>query len=224
MDAIMNAISNALGNSHLATFIISMLPMLELKGGILFAKAQGLGSIESFILAFLGSSFVAFLLYLLLIPVFKLLKKIKFLEKFVGRVEDYINEKAQNAVKKQEANQKKRKTSKVKIEWLAVFIFVAIPLPLTGVWMGTAIAVFLNMKVKHGAPAIILGNLVAGTITTIIGTIFADQADYILLGLFGVVVILTIAVILKLVINKKHKKKKTEVLEEPTLEENTVKE
>ncbi|MBE5756618.1 MAG: hypothetical protein E7342_02345 [Clostridiales bacterium] len=205
MDAVITAISTALGNSKLATIVISMFPMIELKGGILFARGAGIDFLESFILAFIGSSIASFLVYLLLIPVFKLLKKIKIFERFVYRVEEYINDKAQNAVKKQQENNKKGKLTKEKIEWLAVFIFVGIPLPLTGVWMGTAIAVFLNMKIHHGASAIILGNLVAGIIISIIGELFEAYVTYILLGLFGIVLILTVLIILKLVLPKKNK-------------------
>ena len=204
MQSFIDSIYNSIQNPELVTFLVSMLPMLELKGGILFARGLGLDFFWSFFLAFLGSSFSSFLVYLLLIPIFRLLKKIKFVNKFVCRCEDYINEKAQSAVDKH----KDKKWSVVKVEWFAVFIFVGIPLPLTGVWMGTAIAVFLNLKVKHGFTAVMAGNFVAGLIISIIAQLFLPYVDYILYGLFGIVVILSIIIIIKLVFTKGSKKEK----------------
>ena len=59
-----------------------------------------------------------------------------------------------------------------------MFAFVAIPLPLTGVWTGTCIALFIGMNKRDIMTSVILGNLVAGTIMTIISYFFADNTKY----------------------------------------------
>ena len=48
-----------------------------------------------------------------------------------------------------------------KYGYLGLFIFVAIPLPGTGVWSGSLIASLLNMRFKYAFPAIVLGNVIA---------------------------------------------------------------
>ena len=63
-----------------------------------------------------------------------------------------------------------RKTEEKRRKMLmwGLFIFVAVPFPVTGVWTGTAIAVFLGMKFKDSFLPIVLGNLVAGSIITLL--------------------------------------------------------
>ena len=58
-----------------------------------------------------------------------------------------------------------------RIEWfkyISLFIFVAVPLPLTGCWTGSGIAAFMGLNLKKGLPIIFLGNLVAGLIIMIV--------------------------------------------------------
>ena len=71
-------ISNLVGNSELATVITSIFPLIELKGGIVFARSAGLDFLLSFVLAYLGSTIVFFPIYFLLKPVLNLMQKIKW--------------------------------------------------------------------------------------------------------------------------------------------------
>ena len=93
---------------------------------------------------------------------------------------------------------------------LGVFIFVAIPLPMTGVWTGTAISVFLNLKFKHAVLPIVLGNFIAGLLISLLCVICLafwsiEVLDYILYGLFVLVIIFLIITIIKVATNKSSK-------------------
>lgn len=197
-------ISNLIGNDILATAIMSLIPLIELKGGIIFARGAGLGFFESLGLAYIGSTIVFIPIFFLLRPVLALLKKIKFIKILADKIENYIQKKANGAVEKQSG----KKKSENFIKQLAVFIFVAIPLPMTGVWMGTAIAVFLNMKFKDSILPVVLGNLSAGLIISGLAElcilIFNNikVLDYILYGLFALALILLVITIIKVVRQK----------------------
>ena len=88
-----------------------------------------------------------------------------------------------------------------------MFIFVAVPLPVTGVWTGTAIAVFLGLKFKDAVLPVCVGNLIAGLIISILAevclAIWTIQVlDYILYALFALAIILLIVVIIKIAKSK----------------------
>lgn len=197
-------IRNLIGNDILATIAMSFVPLVELKGGIVFARAAGLDFFMAFLLAYVGSTIVFFPIYFLLRPILNLLKKIKWFNKFASKVEKYFEDKAKESLDKQEKSGKKPKIS---LKALAVFIFVAIPLPMTGVWTGTAIAVFLGMKFREAILPVVIGNMVAGLLISALAEICLafftiEVLDYILYALFGLAVILLAVFIIK-VIRKK---------------------
>ncbi|MBE7089757.1 MAG: hypothetical protein E7362_03025 [Clostridiales bacterium] len=207
-------ISNLIGNDLWATIIMSCVPLIELKGGIVFARST-FGFLESFGLAYLGSTVMFIPIFFLLIPILNLFKKIKWFKKLADKAENYVKEKADNAVEKQKLKGKSSKFSDTFIKQIAVFIFVAIPLPMTGVWMGTAIAVFLNLKFKDTILPILLGNLIAGLIISGLVELFLaiwtiKALDYILYGLFALALILLIVTIVKVLKQKPQTENKTE--------------
>ena len=202
-------IKNLIGNDVLSTLIMSLVPLIELKGGIVFARGVGLNFFQALGLAYLGSTIVVFPIYFLLRPILKLFKKIKFINVFAHKIEGYIQTKAQETLQKNNSKSKWLKTERA-IKTLAVFIFVAIPLPMTGIWMGTAIAVFLEMSFKDTLISAVLGNLVAGLIISVLAQvclIFWDIAvlDYILYVLFALALILLVLVIIKVATHKTEK-------------------
>lgn len=154
-------ISNLIGNHYISTFIMSLVPLIELKGGIIFAWDR-LGPLLSFVFAYLGSTIVFIPIYFLLRPLLNLLKKIKIFNNFANKVEHYFTNKAENTLKEREAKHKGKPLNQNVLKQLGVFIFVAIPLPMTGVWTGTGIAVFLNLKFKDVILPVVVGNFIAG--------------------------------------------------------------
>ncbi len=193
-------ISNLIGNEYLATILMSLFPLIELKGGIVFAQSAGIPPILSFLLAYVGSTIVFIPIYFLLKPILSLLKKIKWFNGFALKVEGYFQKKADETLKEQQEKRKSVKSGDF-LKILGVFIFVAIPLPMTGVWTGTAIAVFLGLKFKDSILPIVLGNFVAGILILILSlvcTAIGISLDLVLYILFALALVLLIVVIIKI--------------------------
>ena len=132
-----------------AVLFTAALPVIELKGAIPVGISLGLAPFHAFVLAYLGSVLPAPIILFTVRPIFNYLKKTRVFRRAVNRLMDKSLSKSAR-VKKYGA-------------W-GLFIFVAIPLPGTGVWTGSIIAALLDMRFKRACPAICLGNLVAGII------------------------------------------------------------
>lgn len=134
-------------------FIISMLPILELRGGLLAATFLGMNPIVSFIICFIGNILpIPFILWFIT-PLFNRLKKTKHLSKMVNKLET-------KALSKKEQIEK--------YELWGIMLFVGIPLPGTGAWTGCLIAALLGMDKKKACLASILGVVIAGIIMMIL--------------------------------------------------------
>lgn len=192
------------------TVVMSIFPLIELKGGIIFARGVGYSFLQSLGLAYIGSTIVVVPVFFLLVPILNLLKKIKLVDKFAYKVEGYFQSKAIETLDKQEEKRDKEKLAKrgeTFYKQLGVFIFVAIPLPMTGVWTGTAIAVFLGMKFKQAVLPIALGNLVAGLLIEALAELCIavwtiESLNYILWGLFALAAIMFAVTVIKIASGK----------------------
>lgn len=138
---------------ELIVFIISMLPILELRGGLIAASLLNLNIVSSFIICFIGNILpVPFILWFIT-PIFDKLKKTKKLSKFVNKLEN-------------KAMSKKDQIEKY--QYWGLMLFVGIPLPGTGAWTGCLIAALLGMDKKKSFLFTILGVLMAGIIMLIL--------------------------------------------------------
>ena len=142
-----------------------------------------------------------------------LLKKIKFVSRIAEKAESYCQEKANVALESQKSKGKASNMSETFLKQLVVFVFVAIPLPMTGIWTGTAIAVFLNLKFKDAVLPIVLGNLVAGILIAILASVCMAiwtiaVLDYMLYALFALAIILLLILIIKVARQKSEKEAK----------------
>ncbi len=198
-EILLNFFKSVTDNSELITLLVSMFPLIELKGAIPIGTGLGLELITSALLAYSGSSLIVIPIFFLLIPIFNLLKKIKFVKKIILKIESVFEDKAKKVSKNATD---KPETQVKKFLMLALFIFVAVPFPVTGVWTGTAIAVFLNMKFSDAFLPIILGNLVAGIIITIITFFFQAYVDIIITILLIIAIIMLTIFIVKLIKSK----------------------
>ena len=133
-------------------FIVSLLPILELRGGILVGFLLGMDLLPSFIIAFIGN----------IIPVPFILMFIKFIFKKLKktRMKDFIEKIENKAMSKSDQIQK--------YAYLGLFLFVGIPLPGTGAWTGSLIAALLDMDMKKSFGIIVLGVIMAGIIISIL--------------------------------------------------------
>lgn len=175
---IVHAVTAFFGNGWIATFLLSMIPLVELKGAIPVGSTE-IGVIPAFVTAYFGSVIVCIPLYFLLRPVLELFKRVRWFRRLALRVEYLFVQKAEKiAVKGRDAGEKARA-----IMMWGVFAFVALPLPMTGVWTGTAVAVFLGLKFWDAFFPIALGNLTAGLLIALMAWLFRGYMDYVILGL-----------------------------------------
>lgn len=198
-ELLLNFFKSVTDNSELITLLTAMFPLIELKGAIPIGTGLGLDLTTSALLGFCGSSIIVIPIFFLLIPIFNLLKKIKFIKKIIEKIERVFEDKAREVSKG--ATDKPEEQVR-KFLMVALFIFVAIPFPVTGVWTGTGIAVFLNMRFRDAFLPIVLGNLVAGTIITIITFFFQAYVDIIITILLIIAVIMLTIFIVKLIKSK----------------------
>ena len=188
-------------NPYLAVLFVAMVPLIELKGAIPvgMTEAFGLNLIETALVAYLGSTLIVLLIFFLLKPIFALLKKIRFFNLIVRKLEGLFIRKGKEIAEKTEGS---AENVARRIMMLSLFIFVAVPFPVTGVWTGTAIAVFLNMRFRDAIPAIALGNLIAGSIITLLTFLFSAYVDIIIYCLFAIALIMLAITIVKIVREK----------------------
>ncbi len=140
---------------EILVFIISLLPILELRGGLIAAALLNLNPLPSYIISIIGN--------ILPIP-FILLLINKILEKCRISKNKILNKTANWLDKKVEKNKDKIQ----KYGFWGLVMFVGIPLPGTGAWTGSLVASALNMDRKKSFIAILLGVLLASIIMMII--------------------------------------------------------
>ena len=134
----------------LFTMLVSMIPIIELRGGLPFGVALGLPYYLAFPAAVIGNLIPAPFIIVYIRRIFELMRR--YLPKLNGIV-DKLERKAHLKGKKMQ-----------KYQYLGLWLFVAIPLPGTGAWTGSLAAAFLGMRLKKAMPAVVLGVLTAGCI------------------------------------------------------------
>lgn len=152
-ESLITSITNGLSNipSEIIIFVISMLPILELRGGLIAASILKVDWMYAFPICLIGNLLPLPFILLFIDKIFEFLKKTP-LKKFVEHFE-------KKAIAKSESVKKYRK-------W-GLFTFVAVPLPGTGGWTGALIASALRMNLKDSMIPISLGVLTAGIIMSI---------------------------------------------------------
>ena len=140
-------------SKYLIVFLVSMVPLIELRGAIPYAVGFNLPLLPSYIIAIIGN--------MLPVPIIFL-----FARKVLvwGSDKKYIGKFFSWCLKKGEAGGEKLKKSAGKGLYWALFIFVGIPLPGTGAWTGTLAASILDMDFKKSVIAIMGGVILAGII------------------------------------------------------------
>ena len=143
-------------------FIVSMMPILELRGGLIAAKLMEIDFLKAFAICYIGNMLPIPFILLFIRKIFNLLKKIPAVEKTIVKLEA-------RSIRKADKIQKYRL-------W-GLLIFVGIPLPGTGAWTGALAADLLDIRIKHSLPVIAAGVLIAGVIISAL--------SYGLFGLLG---------------------------------------
>lgn len=157
MDQIAVWFASTLGkyiSAKAVVFIISMVPILELRGGLLVAPLLNVPITAAVPLCIIGNILPIPFILLFIKKIFKWMKKVHICEKLITKLED-------RAVKKS--------GSIKKAEFLGLALFVGIPLPGTGAWTGSLIAALLNIDFKKAVLAELLGIAMATVIMSILG-------------------------------------------------------
>ena len=139
--------------AELIAFVISLFPVLELRGGMIAARLLEIDFIKAFLICYIGNMLpIPFILFFIK-KIFDVMRKNKHLAKIVEKMEA--------------RSDKKKGTMEKYKEWGLLF-FVAIPLPGTGGWTGALISALMDLKFKKSLPIIALGVLLAGIIMSLI--------------------------------------------------------
>jgi uncharacterized membrane protein len=138
---------------ELIVFIISMVPILELRGSILAAGFLQMNFLSTYLIAVIGNMLPIPFILMFINQIFTWLKRTKRFRPMIEKLES-------KAMSKSGKIQKYGK--------LGLFLFVAIPLPGTGAWTGSLIASLLRFKIRDSLPWIFLGVLTAGLVMSLL--------------------------------------------------------
>ncbi len=147
-------LNNSISGEFVLTALVSMLPVVELRGGIPFGIGVGLPMYLSVIASVVGNMIPVPFLILFTRRVFE------WLRKHIPKLDGFISKLEARAVSKREMV--------LRYKFWGLLILVAIPLPGTGAWTGALVAAVLNLRMKMSLPAIFGGVLVAAAIVTLI--------------------------------------------------------
>ncbi|MBO5247799.1 MAG: small multi-drug export protein [Clostridia bacterium] len=156
-EAIANWMNEALAGflpPELIVFLVSMIPILELRGGMIIASLYGFNLFKAFAICILGNVIpIPFILWLIT-PVFSWMKRWKIFRPLVEKLESKATGKKSEKIRK--------------ASFWGLLLFVGIPLPGTGAWTGSLIAALLDLDKKRSLVAAILGVLLASVIMALI--------------------------------------------------------
>ena len=147
-------------------FLISMVPVVELRGAIPVAAGLDLAWQWAFLAAMIGNLLpVPFILFFV-DKVFAFMKA----HNIFPRLVDFFTRRAERGIDKVDASASRHGDGSRRIPWgtcIALFAFVAVPLPGTGAWTGSLIAALARIPKKYAIPTIALGVAVAGAVMTV---------------------------------------------------------
>lgn len=178
---------------YLIVFLVSMVPIVELRGAIPIAERMNLNIFAYYPIAIIGNMLPVPIIYLFARKILEWGKD----KKFIGKFFTWCLEKGKKGGEKLKAT-----AGNSGIFW-ALLLFVGIPLPGTGAWTGTLAASLLDLDFKTSILAVSLGVILAGVIMSLgskIVSIFGWP------GVIAIIAIILIAIILSIVLKKKRNK------------------
>lgn len=156
MDALVQWFTSTLGqyvSAEFVVFIISMIPILELRGGLLAASLLQIPITTAIPICIIGNIIPIPFILLFIKQIFRWLKKIRFVKPLIEKLEDRAMKKSGNVEKG---------------EFWGLALFVGIPIPGTGAWTGSLIASLLEIDIKKAVLAELVGIAIATLIMSII--------------------------------------------------------
>ena len=177
---------------YLYIFLISMVPLIELRGAIPVSQGFQLPLLQSYIVCVIGN--------MLPVPVIYLFAR-KVLE--WGKDKKYIGKFFTFCIEKGHKGGEKLKEKAGRGLFVALLLFVGIPLPGTGAWTGTLAASFLNLDFKTSVSAVALGVILAGIIMSL-GSKFVAVLGW--PGLIAIITVILVTILISVFVGKKKKK------------------
>ena len=138
---------------YIKLMLISMVPVIELRGAIPLGIAMNLNPIYVYLSCLIGSSIVSIPVVLVFRQVIDYLRHRKYFNIVIRWVDGKIESRA-----------KKLKAASI----LGLIVFVGVPLPTTGSWSGSALASILKMRIKEALFGVFMGNAIAGAIILLV--------------------------------------------------------
>ena len=144
---------------ELVVFLISLMPILELRGGLVAAALLGVEWYIAFPICVVGNLLPIPFILLFIKQIFKFLRKVPGFRTIIPKLEE-------KAGKKGSVINRGR--------FIGLFSFVAIPLPGTGAWMGALAATLFDIRMKRSLPIIFIGVITAGIIMLLVAYALPD--------------------------------------------------
>jgi uncharacterized membrane protein len=158
LDNFVELLKNFHLNREFIVLIVSMMPIFELRGAIPLAVLHfKMPLLTAFLIAWIGNLLPVLPIVYFLEPIRKALSRIRIFDRFFQWFY---------------ARTYKRGEKVMKLGALGLTLFVAIPLPVTGAWTGSVMAILFGIKPRYAFPAIILGVTIAGLVVSSLVSIF----------------------------------------------------
>ena len=136
---------------EILVFIISLMPILELRGGLIAAALLGLDPIPAYIISIIGNVLPVPFILLLIAKILAWMRDSKV--GLFNKIANWLNDKVE-----------KNKGQIEKLGYWGLLLFVGVPLPGTGAWTGTLVAAMLNLDKKKSFLVIMAGVFMASII------------------------------------------------------------
>ena len=147
---LMHWLTETVTGEFIWTMLVSMVPVVELRGGIPFGVGIGLPLWAAYFASVVGNMIPVPFIVVYIRRIFMMMRR------YIPRLNGLVDKLEKKAHLKGQQVQK--------YQYLGLWIFVAIPLPGTGAWTGSLAAAFLDMRLKKALPAVVLGVITAGCI------------------------------------------------------------
>ena len=167
--------------------VLSMVPVIELRGAIPLGIAMGLNPIYLYITCLIGSSIVAVPVVLVFRQLIEYLRHRKYFNIVIRWID-----------KKIEGRAKKLKAASI----IGLILFVGVPLPTTGSWSAAALASIFNMRIKDALIGVFIGNAIAGIIMLTVSLHIAEGISVKTIIISITIMILTSFIYFKIKKNK----------------------
>ena len=154
--ALIDFYNNSLGSflpKEVFVFLVSMFPLVELRGGVLISSVLGIPLLKANIICIIGNILPIPFILLFIKAIFRFMKKHHILVGFVEWLESHAA---------------KKNGSREKGEFLFLLLFVGIPIPGTGAWTGSLIASLFDFDIRKASLSIFIGILLAALIMDIV--------------------------------------------------------